>query len=88
MIKVAAGFQYSVNLSYDLYHDEKIENFIPTNSALDFMEDVLKSTAENSTDRARVLIGAYGRGKSHMVLTTLSLLLKKIGRSSSICCQN
>lgn len=77
MIKVAAGFQYSVNLSYDLYHDEKIENFIPTNSALDFMEDVLKSTAENSTDRARVLIGAYGRGKSHMVLTTLSLLLKK-----------
>ena len=77
MIKVADGFQYSVNLSYDLYHDEKIENFIPTNSALDFMEDVLKSTAENSTDRARVLIGAYGRGKSHMVLTTLSLLLKK-----------
>lgn len=77
MIKVAAGFQYSVNLSYDLYHDEKIENFIPTNSALDFMEDVLKSTAENSTDRERVLIGAYGRGKSHMVLTTLSLLLKK-----------
>ena len=76
MIKVADGFQYSVNLSYDLYHDEKIENFIPTNSALDFIEDVLKSTGENSTDRARVLIGAYGRGKSHMVLTTLSLLLK------------
>ena len=27
MIKVAEGFQYSVNLGYDLYHDEKIENF-------------------------------------------------------------
>ncbi|MDD6135075.1 MAG: restriction endonuclease subunit S [Selenomonadaceae bacterium] len=77
MIKVAEGFQYSVNLGYDLYHDEKIENFIPTNSALDFMEDVLKSTEISSTERARVLVGAYGRGKSHMVLTTLSLLLKK-----------
>ncbi len=77
MIKVASGFQYSVNLGYDLNHDEKIENFIPTNSALDFMEDVLRSTEISSTERARVLIGAYGRGKSHMVLTTLSLLLKK-----------
>lgn len=77
MIKIASGFQYSVNLGYDLNHDEKIENFIPTNSALDFMEDVLRSTEISSTERARVLIGAYGRGKSHMVLTTLSLLLKK-----------
>ena len=77
MIHIASGFQYSVNLRYDLNRENKIENFIPTSAALDFMEDIMKSTRENSTERARVLVGAYGKGKSHMVLTMLGLLLKK-----------
>ncbi|SHI53065.1 hypothetical protein SAMN02745671_00877 [Anaerovibrio lipolyticus DSM 3074] len=77
MIKIAAGFQNSVNLVYDLHHMEKIENYIPANAALDFIEDVIKSTDDNGTERARVLIGPYGKGKSHMVLALLSLLLKK-----------
>ncbi len=77
MIHIASGFQYSVNLRYDLNREEKIENFIPTSAALDFLEDIIKSTREDSTERARVLVGAYGKGKSHMVLTMLALLLKK-----------
>ena len=61
MIHIASGFQYSVNLRYDLNREDKIENFIPTSAALDFMEDIMKSTRENSTERARVLVGAYGK---------------------------
>ncbi len=34
MISVASGFQYSVNIGYDLNSDEKLKNFIPTKSAL------------------------------------------------------
>lgn len=30
MISVASGFQYSVNIGYDLNNDEKLKNFIPT----------------------------------------------------------
>ena len=77
MISVASGFQYSVNIGYDLSDDEKLKNFIPTRSALDLLEDVLLSTAETSAERARVLIGAYGKGKSHIVLAILSILLKR-----------
>lgn len=77
MIHIASGFQYSVNLRYDLDREEKIKDFIPSQTALNFLEDIIKSTKENSTERARVLVGAYGKGKSHMVLTMLSLLLKK-----------
>ena len=55
----------------------KVQNFIPTMSSLDIIEDVLLSTAPNSTDRARILIGAYGRGKSHIILVLLSMLFKK-----------
>ena len=77
MLSVAAGFQYSVNIGYDLYNDEKLRNFIPTNAALDLLEDILRSTYPSSTERSRVLIGAYGKGKSHIVLMILSMLMKR-----------
>lgn len=77
MISVASGFQYSVNIGYDMNNEEKIKNFIPTASALGLLEDILLSTLPSSTDRARVLIGAYGKGKSHIMLMILSLLMKK-----------
>ena len=77
IISVASGFQYSVNIGYDIGSDDKLKNFIPTRSALGLLEDVLLSVNPTSTDRARVLIGAYGKGKSHIVLTILSILLKR-----------
>ena len=77
MISVASGFQYSVNIGYDLNNDDKLKNFIPTRSALELLEDILLSTRNTSTDRARVLIGAYGKGKSHIVLTIMAMLMKR-----------
>ena len=38
MISVASGFQYSVNIGYDLGCDDKLRNFIPTKSALGIIE--------------------------------------------------
>lgn len=76
MISVATGFQYSVNIGYDLNNVDKLKNFIPTQSALRLLEEILLSTAVSSSERARILIGAYGKGKSHIVLTILSILLK------------
>lgn len=77
MIKVSSGFQYSVNIGYDLGNDDKLKNFIPTRSALSLLEEVLLSINPTSSDRARVLIGAYGKGKSHIVLMILSMLMKR-----------
>lgn len=77
MISVAAGFQYSVNIGYDLNNDNKLKNFIPTKSALNLLEEILMSTSDSSTERSRILIGAYGKGKSHIMLMVLSMLLKK-----------
>lgn len=77
MISVASGFQYSVNIAYDLNNKEKIKNFIPTASSLSLLEDILLSTSPSSTERSRILIGAYGKGKSHIMLMILSVLMKK-----------
>ena len=77
MISVASGFQYSVNIGYDFGCDDKLRNFIPTKSSVGLLEDILLSINKSSSDRARVLIGAYGKGKSHIVLTILSILMKR-----------
>ena len=76
MLEVAPGFQYSVNIGYDLNHDDKLKNFIPTKSSLQLLKEILLSTRPDSTERARVLVGAYGKGKSHIVLTILSMLMQ------------
>ncbi|MFZ7101543.1 MAG: hypothetical protein ACOWWO_02660 [Peptococcaceae bacterium] len=76
-IGVSKGFQNSINVGFDLNNDEKITSFIPTISSLGIIEDVLLSTNHNSQDRARILIGAYGKGKSHIILVLMALLFKK-----------
>ena len=77
MISLSSGFQYSVNIAYDIYDDSKLKNFIPTRSFLLLLESILFSTIDDSTNRARILIGAYGKGKSHIVLTILSILMQR-----------
>ena len=72
-----SDFQYSVNIDFDLNSEEKIKGYIPTIGGLNIIEDVMLSTIPNSKDRARLFVGAYGKGKSHLVLTILSLLSKK-----------
>lgn len=77
MLEIADGFQYSVNIAFDLNDDSKLKNFIPTQAALLLLKEILQSTEISSVERARVLVGAYGKGKSHIVLTILAILMKR-----------
>lgn len=77
IIDIESGFQSSVNIAFDLNDEKKIQSFIPTSSALELISNVIMSTENKSTHRAKILTGAYGRGKSHIVLVLLSLLYKK-----------
>ena len=76
-IETVKDFQTSINLSYDLFNENKIKNFIPTKEAIKILEQLLTGVFENNTNKARILTGAYGRGKSHIVLVFLSLLMRK-----------
>lgn len=75
-IKTAAGFQYSVNLRYDLAKDNKVSGYIPLVQSSEIIKDVISANRLGETIRARILIGAYGTGKSHLVLVLLSVLSK------------
>ena len=76
-IDVAKSFQTSINISYDIHNKNKVSSLISTQAAIDVIEDILLSTDSNSTDRARILIGAYGKGKSHIILVALNILFNK-----------
>lgn len=76
-ISVVEGFQTSVNIGYDLHNKNKIKSFIPTKASIEVIEEIFLSTSANSTARARLLTGAYGRGKSHIILVLLSMLSSK-----------
>ena len=77
MISVDSSFQRSVNIDYDFGDDSKLKTFIPTRAALELLEEILRSVKSQSSARARILIGAYGKGKSHILLMILSLLMKR-----------
>lgn len=81
IVQPVGGFQYSVNIYYDINDDNKIKSYVPSSSSLQIIEDVLLSTENSSADRARILTGAYGKGKSHLILTIAALLS---GRDSTL----
>lgn len=76
MIKVASGFQYSVNIGYDVGNPAKIRSYIPTDAFVALSHDMIASLESYTTDRSRIVIGPYGTGKSHLI-TVLASILKK-----------
>ena len=86
IIEVSKGFQSSVNIEYDLNDSSKISGFIPTTSGLAVINDIITNTETDSTGRAKILTGAYGRGKSHIVLVALSVLYNKDSKLFEIFC--
>ncbi|MGL5152057.1 MAG: hypothetical protein ACRC7N_15985, partial [Clostridium sp.] len=73
-IKGNEGFQYSVNLQYDLNESKKIEGYIPTKKSVELLYEYLLRTKVKNSDKSTVLIGPYGKGKSHLLLVLLNIL--------------
>lgn len=76
-IKADEGFQYSINLQYDLNKLPKINGYIPTNMSMEIIKNYLMNVYYDSKERATVLIGPYGKGKSHLLLILLAILSLK-----------
>lgn len=70
------NFQTSVNLQYDLNKEDKLRGYIPTTQSLSILKRYLNAVCSdnNNEDNATVLIGPYGRGKSHLLLVLSAIL--------------
>ena len=74
VIRIDNRFEKSVNLLLDLHNPAKLRLYIPTRSSSMILEDYLLNTIEAGRPRATMLIGPYGKGKSHLLLVLLAIL--------------
>ena len=73
LISFNDDFRTSVNLYLSLNKPEKIRSYIPTKSSTAILNDYLNSVINNK-EQATMLVGPYGKGKSHLLLILLSIL--------------
>ena len=84
LIRMNHNFRKSVNLQLDLGDMERIESYIPTHSSIAILERYLESVAGKTSENATILIGPYGKGKSHLLLVLLAMLHAKKEELSTI----
>ncbi len=73
-IIIDTHFQKSVNLNLDLGDSGQVNSYIPTQSSVLILKYYLKQILGETSENATILIGPYGKGKSHLLLVLLSLL--------------
>lgn len=73
VIKFNDNFKTAINLYLSLNKTEKVLNYIPTKSSVLILDDYL-TAALNNKENANLLIGPYGKGKSHLLLVLLAIL--------------
>ncbi len=74
LVKIDHRFEKSVNLLLDLNDESKLKLYIPTRSSIKLMTEYLEEVNSFSGKRANILIGPYGKGKSHLLLVLLAIL--------------
>ncbi len=77
------NFHSSVNLQFDLNKKNKVDSYIPTQQSVELLKKYLNAIYNTgyNEDNATVLIGPYGRGKSHLLLVLSQIM---IGENSAI----
>lgn len=80
-VRFNSDFRDSVNLYLDLNKVDKIKSYIPTKSSVDILEQYLDAVLDNK-QHSTLLIGPYGKGKSHLLLMLLAALTLKNNASN------
>ncbi len=73
LIEFDSNFKIAINLYLSLNKTDKVLGYIPTKSSVVFMGEYIKAVLENK-EQATLLVGPYGKGKSHLLLVLLAVL--------------
>lgn len=75
LVKIKKGFQTSIHLECDLNQIDKLESYIPTFQSTEVLGQFISSICypTQGNMRAKVLVGPYGKGKSHLLLVLTAL---------------
>ena len=67
------SFKSSINLYLNLNNRDKVLRYIPTKSSVSFLNEYLNAV-RNNKEQASLIIGPYGKGKSHLLLVLLAIV--------------
>lgn len=73
IVKPNNNFKNAINLYLDINKSDKVDSYIPTKSSLNILQKYL-SAVQDKKNQSTILIGSYGKGKSHLLLVLLSVL--------------
>ena len=73
VIELNSNFKTAINLYLNLNNTDKVLSYIPTKSSVSFLGNYAEAVL-NSKEQATLLIGPYGKGKSHLLLVLLAVL--------------
>ena len=84
------NFQSSVNLHFDLNKEDKIDSYIPTQQSVQILKKYLNAmyNKNGGMENATVLVGPYGRGKSHLLLIISAIVGGTAAGISTECLSN
>lgn len=74
LLEIDRQFQTAVNLRLDREDEKKLAAYLPTSSSVQVLSRYLRSILDKKGGNASLLIGPYGKGKSHLLLVLLAAL--------------
>lgn len=81
LMKISPGFKATVNIIEDSDNERKVAGYLPTAFGRDILGSVAASLDVVSTDRAHIIHGNFGTGKSHLALLLAQFLSRAWGNS-------
>ena len=79
IVSFNSEFRNAINLYLNLNKADKIRSYIPTKSSVDILKQYIDAV-ENNKRQATILIGPYGKGKSHLLLVLLAIISLEINK--------
>lgn len=73
IIRFDENYKNSINLYLNLNNRDKVLRYIPTKSSVSFLNEYLIAVKDNK-EQASLIIGPYGKGKSHLLLVLLAIV--------------
>ena len=84
IVSINEQFKNSVNIEYDLMNYNKIAEYIPTEDICEVLRYYFNSIKDSKYNRATILEGPYGKGKSYLVLALTQLLSLDLDNSQIV----
>lgn len=87
IVKVNDDFRNAININLNINKIDKINAYIPTKASSKILLEMTESIMCNK-NQASLLIGSYGKGKSHLMLILLSVISLERNEENNLVIKN